>query len=87
MPLRLRKIIPLLKGFKLNVAKTGVSISAGKQGSIFNFGRNGIRTTIGKPGTGASYQEYVRYSDVLRGTFAWPFIIVAVLVIAVLLWS
>jgi hypothetical protein len=87
MPLRLRKIIPLLKAFKLNTAKTGISISAGKQGSIFNFGQNGIRTTIGKPGTGASYQEHITYSDLLRGRLKWPFIIVAVLVIAVLIWG
>ena len=80
MGLRFRKILPLAKGFKLNVSKSGLSVSAGKAGSIFNFGLNGMRATVGKPGTGLSYQEYSKY-----GQWKWPFIIVGVVVIAVLL--
>jgi hypothetical protein len=82
MGLRFRKIIPFAKGLKLNLSKSGVSISAGKAGSIFNVGLRGIRASIGKPGTGLGYQEYTPW-----GQWKWPFIIVAIVVVAVLVFG
>ena len=40
---------------RLNVSKSGLNLSAGDAGCTVNFGRNGIRSKVGVPGTGLSY--------------------------------
>lgn len=58
MGLRYRKSITLCKGVRLNVGKTGVSISAGIPGfrkTIHSSGR--VTTSIGIPGTGVYYVD------------------------------
>ena len=58
MGLRFRKSISLCKGVKLNIGKTGVSISAGIPGfrkTIHSSGR--VTTSVGIPGTGIYYVD------------------------------
>lgn len=58
MGLRFRKSITLCKGVRLNVGKTGVSISTGVPGfrkTIHSSGR--VTTSIGIPGTGIYYVD------------------------------
>lgn len=58
MGLRFRKSITLCKGVRLNVGKTGVSISTGIPGfrkTIHSSGR--VTTSIGVPGTGIYYVD------------------------------
>lgn len=52
---RFRRRIKLLPGIRVNVSKTGASISAGPRGLTTNISRRGIRNTVGIPGTGLSY--------------------------------
>ena len=42
---------------RLNLSKTGVSLSVGKPGLTVNVGRGRRRTTISAPGTGISYSQ------------------------------
>jgi hypothetical protein len=42
---------------RLNVSKSGLDLSAGDAGCTLNFGRNGIRSKVGVPGTGLSYSS------------------------------
>lgn len=56
MPFRFRRIIPLGKGFRLNLSKSGLSTSFGKPGASLNLGSR-PRVTIGAPGTGMSYSQ------------------------------
>ncbi len=58
MGLRFRKSISLGKGIRLNVGKTGVSVSAGIPGfrkTIHSSGR--VTTTVGVPGSGLYYVD------------------------------
>lgn len=58
MGLRFRKTISLGKGIRLNIGKTGVSISAGIPGfrkTIHSSGR--VTTTVGIPGSGLYYVD------------------------------
>ena len=58
MGLRFRKSISLCKGVRLNIGKTGVSISAGIPGlrkTIHSSGR--VTTSVGIPGTGIYYVD------------------------------
>lgn len=55
MAWRYRRSIRLLPGMKVNLSKSGMSLSVGGPGATMNFGKRGIRTTVGIPGTGISY--------------------------------
>lgn len=58
MGLRFRKSIKLFKGVKLNIGKTGVSISAGVPGFRKTFHSSGrVTTSVGIPGTGIYYVD------------------------------
>lgn len=54
MALRFRRTISIIPGVRLNVSKTGVSVSAGVPGATVNVGKDGVTRTIGIPGTGLS---------------------------------
>jgi hypothetical protein len=45
----------ILPGVRLNLAKTGPSVSLGVPGARVNLGPRGARTTVGLPGSGLSY--------------------------------
>ncbi|MCL2154027.1 MAG: DUF4236 domain-containing protein [Leptospirales bacterium] len=56
MGLRVRKSITLVKGVRVNLGKTGASLSFGVRGLRQTINLNGKRTTsVGIPGTGISY--------------------------------
>ena len=58
MGLRFRKSITILPGVKLNLGKTGVSVSAGVRGFRKTFHSSGkVTTSVGIPGTGISYVD------------------------------
>ena len=45
----------ILPGVRLNLAKTGPSVSLGVRGARVNLSPQGVRTTVGIPGSGLSY--------------------------------
>ncbi len=45
----------ILPGVRLNLAKSGPSVSLGVKGARVNVGPQGVRTTVGVPGSGLSY--------------------------------
>jgi uncharacterized protein DUF4236 len=54
---RFRRTIKLGKGLRINLSKSGVSLSAGRPGASLNIGSRGAATTVGIPGTGLSYRS------------------------------
>ncbi len=63
MGFRFRKTISLLPGVRINMSKSGPSVSVGGKGSTINFGKKGTKTTFGLPGSGMSYSSYKRYGE------------------------
>ncbi|MFM9000873.1 MAG: DUF4236 domain-containing protein [Opitutia bacterium] len=59
MGFRFRRIIPLGRLLRINVSKTGVSVSAGRPGATVNVGKDGTHVTVGAPGSGMSWREKV----------------------------
>ena len=57
MGLRFRKSISLLPGVKLNLSKSGPSVSVGGNGLTYNIGSKGEKATVGLPGSGLSYSD------------------------------
>ena len=54
---RFRRSIPLGRFLRINVSKTGASLSAGKPGATINVNRDGVDGTVGVPGSGMSYKQ------------------------------
>jgi hypothetical protein len=55
MGFRFSRRIRVLAGVRLNLSKSGASVSLGGRGAWFTVGPKGTRTTVGIPGTGLSY--------------------------------
>ena len=62
MPLRFRRSIRLGRGLRINLSKSGASLSVGRRGATVNLGKRGVKTTVGLPGSGISYSETVPWS-------------------------
>ena len=54
---RFRKVIPLGRFFRINVSKTGTSLSVGRPGATVNVRKDRVDGTVGVPGSGLSYKE------------------------------
>lgn len=59
MAIRFRKSIKILPGVKLNLSKTGISVSAGVRGARVTVGKRGTHATVGLPGTGLSVTKKI----------------------------
>ena len=57
MSFRFHRGIRLLPGLRLNLSKTGTSLSLGGRGLSLNLSPSGVRTTVGIPGSGMSYRS------------------------------
>ena len=56
MTFRFRRTLKIVPGVRLNVGKRGVSASV--RGAHVTVGKAGTRSTVGIPGTGASWTKY-----------------------------
>ena len=54
---RFRKVVPLGRFFRINVSKTGTSLSVGRPGATVNVRKDRVDGTVGVPGSGLSYKE------------------------------
>jgi len=54
---RFRRTISLGRFLRLNVSKTGTSVSVGRPGATVNVRGDKVDATVGVPGTGFSYRE------------------------------
>ena len=55
MGFRFRKTVRVAPGIRLNLSKSGTSLSIGGRGATVNVRGKRVRTTLGIPGTGVSY--------------------------------
>lgn len=55
--LRFRRSLPLGRLLRINLSKTGASLSAGKPGATLNVSKDGVDGTVGLPGSGLSYKQ------------------------------
>src|SRR5438876_2189995 len=62
MGFRFRRSLSLIPGLRLNLSRSGPSVSLGVRGLHYTVGLRGTRTTVGVPGTGASWTSYRSYS-------------------------
>lgn len=72
--LRVRKILKLAPGVRLNLSKSGGSVSVGGKGFTVNLGRKGTRGTVGLPGSGISYSKYKKHTNF---RLVWTLLLIA----------
>ena len=81
---RFRKTIPLGRFLRINVSKTGTSLSVGRPGATVNVRPDRVDGTVGVPGSGLSYKQrlanrgcasvfmfVLTFAVLLAGVFAW----------------
>jgi hypothetical protein len=79
MGLRFRKVLKIAPGLWINLSKSGGSLSIGGKGGTINLGRDGVRGTLGVPGTGLSYSERI---SLRQGAARPSWIAIAVIVVS-----
>jgi hypothetical protein len=52
MGFRFRRSLRLAPGIRINLSKSGSSLSLGRRGATLHFSKRGTRTTVGLPGAG-----------------------------------
>lgn len=63
MPIRFHRQFTLFPGVKVNVSKTGMSITIGGKGFHLNFSKRGVMQTTNLPGKGLSHRSYILKND------------------------
>jgi hypothetical protein len=60
---RFHRSFKVMPGVRVNLAKTGPSLSLGVPGSMLNIRADGMRATVGIPGSGLSYIERTSFNN------------------------
>jgi len=63
MPIRFHRQFTLFPGVKVNMSKTGMSITIGGKGFHLNFSKRGVMQTTNLPGKGLSHRSYLFRND------------------------
>jgi Protein of unknown function (DUF4236) len=63
MSFRFRRTMGIAPGIRLNLSRSGPSISFGPRGLHYTIGMKGNRTTVGIPGTGLFWTSYQRHGS------------------------
>lgn len=63
MPIRFHRQFTLFPGVKVNISKTGMSITIGGKGFHLNFSKRGVMQTTNLPGKGLSHRSYLFKND------------------------
>lgn len=66
MSLQYRKSKKIMPGVRLNATKSGVSVTVGGNGYHKTYGKNGVTTSVGIPGTGIYDRTYTSYDEISR---------------------
>jgi Fe2+ transport system protein B len=68
MSFRYRNVVSLGKYARVNVSKSGASLSVGPRGASINIGPRGVYETVGIPGTGMSWRTRLDKPQQRRAT-------------------
>jgi hypothetical protein len=63
MPIRFHRRFTLFPGVKVNVSKTGMSVTIGGKDFHLNLSKRGVMQTTNLPGKGLSHRSYIFKND------------------------
>jgi hypothetical protein len=87
MGFRFRRTIRLLPGVRLNIGKSGASVSVGGRGASVNISKRGVYGTAGIPGTGMSVRERLDEPKPVAPQPTSRSWVMAVVVLAAVVWG
>ena len=80
MGFRFYRRIRLIPGLRVNLSRSGPSLSFGHRGAWYTVGPRGRRVTVGIPGSGLSYTESAPPAAAPNGGHRSAFVVVAVVI-------
>ena len=86
MGLRFTKRVSVIPGLRVNLSKSGASLSIGHRGAWYTIGPRGRRVTLGLPGTGLYWSETVPPAQPPRAGHRLAFAAVIVAGFAAIYW-
>jgi hypothetical protein len=78
MGFRFYRRIRLIPGLRVNLSRSGPSLSFGHRGAWYTVGRTGRRMTVGWPGSGIFYTEHIPPAAPVHGGHRLAFVLVIV---------
>jgi len=79
MPLRSTRRLSIIPGLRINLSKSGASLSIGHRGAWYTVGHHRRRVTLGVPGTGLYWTEQVTSARPIHGGHRLLFVLVILL--------
>lgn len=67
MGLRYTRRLSIIPGLRINLSKSGASLSIGHRGAWYTIGHHRRRVTVGVPGTGIYWTEQVTPAQPIHG--------------------
>ena len=74
MAFRFYKRVSIIPGLRVNLSKSGPSLSIGHRGAWYTIGHHHRRVTLGLPGTGLYWIESVSTAAPLHTGHRWAFV-------------
>jgi Protein of unknown function (DUF4236) len=87
MSIRFWRRVRIIPGMRVNLSKSGASLSVGRRGAWITVGPRGRRATLGLPGTGLRWTEHYPTAAPRHASRRWALAIAAaVIALAALLF-
>ena len=88
MDFQFHRRVSIIPGLRVNLSKSGASLSIGHRGAWYTVGPRGRRVTLGAPGTGIFWTETVSPAAPLHAGHrsAFVFVILGVGLLFLLAW-
>jgi Protein of unknown function (DUF4236) len=83
MSIRLWRRRTIMPGLRMNLSRSGVSLSVGRKGAWFTAGPRGRRATVGWPGSGLFWTERLNGPHAVKGRSAGSHSLAEALALAV----
>ena len=85
MSIRFYKRVSIIPGLRVNLSRSGASVSVGHRGAWVTMGSKGTRATVGLPGSGLFWTEHYPHAPPVQAghsfsLLAWILLLAVVLV-------
>ena len=84
MSLRFYRRVSIIPGLRVNLSKSGASVSVGHRGVSATFGSKGRRVTLGLPGSGLFWTERIPPAGPVSAAHRLNTLLVAIVIVVLL---
>lgn len=81
MGLRFWRRVRIIPGLRVNLSKSGASLSIGRRGAWYTIGPRGRRVTVGLPGTGLFWTEHAPPARPIHTGHRLAFLVILAMVV------